>query len=152
MLVVLFEDDSYDELSPLIEYRPAFFLKIGAFSLWEYLQIHFPQEKLVSFSERELIAEKYGLAFDHEIIRGKPVLFLNGRILPEIENLLVLKKILGQKEELALFDEQKKLVLLKTQRVDFAVKLATLLVKAREIQKRASKIKVKVKMKSKSIR
>ncbi len=149
MLVVLFEDDSYDELSPLIEYRPAFFLKIGAFSLWEYLQIHFPQEKLVSFSERELIAEKYELAFDHEIIRGKPVLFLNGRILPEMENLLVLKKILGQKGELALFDEQndeqnnkqKKLVLLKTQRVDFAVKLATLLGKAREIQKRALKNK-----------
>ena len=128
-MLIIFEDECLDALSPLIEYRPTFFFKIGTLNLFEYLSFLFPKKKIVLFSERKLIAEKYELSFNHKTIFKKKALFLNGRLLPEAKTMISVKKILELKEELALFNDDE-LILFKSNSVDFKIKFQNILEKA----------------------
>ncbi len=81
MEIVIFEDEGYKNLLPLVYFRPVWELRCGALSLYEKIKLHFPGYKL-QFLCRKYLADN---CLNHQGIihfdNLNEILFLNGRLL-----------------------------------------------------------------------
>lgn len=85
MRVCIYEDDTYENLYPLVLIRPVYELRCGMLKLWEKVRRAYPEAQF-SFFMRDYMAdawsEKLGAPVnDPESLTGGDTLFVNGRAL-----------------------------------------------------------------------
>jgi UDP-N-acetylglucosamine diphosphorylase/glucosamine-1-phosphate N-acetyltransferase len=81
MRLVIFEDNFYSDLLPLVYFRPVWELRCGAFTLLERLQNFFPQQK-IKFITRQYLENFYlQKGSIHNSTEKQDSLYVNGRLL-----------------------------------------------------------------------
>lgn len=87
MKIVLFEDENFKNLLPLVYFRPVWELRCGAFTLAEKIQFYFKNNRVLYFPRRYL-QENYlspaNLPTPHS---PDDFLFMNGRVLADGESI-----------------------------------------------------------------
>lgn len=85
MRVCIYEDDTYENLYPIVLIRPVYELRCGMLKLWEKVARAYPKAKL-SFFMRDYMAEAWSEKLgtkvnDAEALAADDTLFVNGRAL-----------------------------------------------------------------------
>ncbi len=120
-MFIIFENSNFKRFSPLIEFRPLFFIKAGLYSWASYIKkkiaSDFPEAEIKFFTERHLINEKYNLLSRNEIptTKKKVITYISGAIIPNQKNYEIIKKVRREEKEITLTTPQGELLLFQTQ-------------------------------------
>ncbi len=140
-MLVVFEDSDYLRFSPLSDYRPVFSLRIGAFTFKEYLECFYPDQEVFAFSERKTITKKWELFNILPQLKDSPkdVFFINGQIIPQENNLKIIREIIRKNQRGFAFFQGKKLMMAKFENLPKKISYEDLLQKSLKIKNKITK-------------